>query len=1433
MWLGMPLAHSTSLATLASPCVSLAAKTILKRTLADIPRAARRFTRPSMTNFADMLLDPEEDAFLLPSPLTFPVVGIGASAGGFPAIEQLLESLPSNTGMAYVIVLHLSPQHPSMADVIFQRFTRMPVVMVSDKLPIEVDHVYVIPPGRSLVMSDGHLELGRLERTPTRHFAIDQFFRSLGEVHRERAIAIVLSGSGADGAQGVKRLKERGGVTLVQSPADAEHDSMPLHAIATGGVDFVLPVVDMAQKLIELWANAQRIELPRPPSDLKSEPSPSPETEKVAEEALLAIMHRVHERTGHDFNRYKRATVLRRIERRLQVTQQPTLPAYAAFLQNKPQETALLLQDMLISVTNFFRDRTAFDALERVVVAELFEDHVPRAQVRAWVAGCATGEEAYSVAMLLLEHSQSASEATGVQVFATDIDERALAAGRAGLYAESIAIDVPPVRLRQFFERQPGQYVVSRALRERITFSVHNLLRDPPFSRLDLVCCRNLLIYLDRAAQRQVLETFHFALRPGGLLFLGSAETADAAPEHFVIVDRKHRIYRASTVLVERRAPAALGEPLSYLAPQPAASTSVRKELLEDIRVQLKAENAPAAAVVDHQMRVAYLYGEAARYLRLHNGELSAQLLHLVLPELRLALRAALAHAKQQGEVVEARHVRLVRDDQVLAVRMTVRPVQPVRHAQAAKGWMIVRFEEAALAVGDDILSAAKIAIQAEDELRSLHAQLSAATDESDSSSEALRVANEALQASNEALRASNEELQSVNEEMRSTTEELETSKEELQSVNEELTTVNYDLKQHLEASAKDRDDLQNFLSASEIATVFVDRGMRIQRFTPCASGIFNLIATDTTRPLFDIMHRLDYPQMEADAQKAFESLQPIEREVASTDGRWFLSRVLPYRSSDDRIEGVILNFIDVTARRQAEQIARTGEERLRLLFDSSADYIIILLDAQGCITRWNKGAEQALGYTEAEAVGQPTDLIFTPEDRAAGAPQDEQRRAQRDGRAEDERWHLHKDGTRVYFSGVLVPLESGAEKGYAKIARDLTPARLAEQQRDELLATEQLLRAQLQEASALKDEFLAVMSHELKNPLNLIALNAQMLALRPEAKSKPVADIAQIIGESVKSQGQLIDDLLDLSRVQTGKLSLHLQEVYADEVVERIVSAVRPDAQARDIALNLRIETGSYVMHADQVRIGQIVWNLVNNALKFTPVGGVVDVSLKKDKDWMRLRVADTGQGIQADYLPVIFEMFQQAGARATTRDKGGLGIGLNIVKRLVEAHGGEVDVASAGLGQGATFTVVLPCQPLHMAPGHKSGEALKLQGTRILLVEDDQDALTMLGMLLRSVGAVVTTAASAQEALSHAAPDLFDLIVSDIAMPDVDGYTLMTRLREEGLNSVPAIALTGFARPDDRARALAAGFDEHLGKPFQLEAFMKAVERVRSERS
>jgi two-component system CheB/CheR fusion protein len=492
----------------------------------------------------------EED--VEPSHLPFPVVGIGASSGGIAALQQLFGHMPANPGMAFVVVLHLSPSHESSLDKILQKVTKLPVMQVKGSTAILPDRVYLIPPSAGLSMNDGQLELTEPARNGGRPVTIDLFFRSLAQAHRERAFCIVLSGSGCDGAQGLGRVKELGGVTFAQSPGDAEFDSMPRQAVATGMVDLVLPVADMPDKLLELWDNARRIQLPDAPDGVPGRSVPSEELPH-ARDALQAIMDTLRDRTGHDFTQYKRSTVLRRIERRMQVNAHPTLPSYCRFLGQDPDETGALLQDMLIGVTQFFRDREAFESLERALVT-LRESTGPRQPIRAWVAACATGEEAYSVAMLLTEEFQRSGVLPAIQVFASDIDQRAISRARQGVYPESIVTDVPPSRLRDHFTKEPQGYRISKTVRDKVTFSTHNVLRDPPFTRLDLVCCRNLMIYLDRSAQLQMLQTFHFALKPGGLLLLGSAESADAVEEMFDVVDKRWRLSSRSACRPARRA---------------------------------------------------------------------------------------------------------------------------------------------------------------------------------------------------------------------------------------------------------------------------------------------------------------------------------------------------------------------------------------------------------------------------------------------------------------------------------------------------------------------------------------------------------------------------------------------------------------------------------------------------------------------------------------------------------------------------------------------------------------------------------------------------------------------------------------------------------------------------------------------------------------
>ncbi|MEO8249118.1 MAG: PAS domain-containing protein, partial [Burkholderiales bacterium] len=688
---------------------------------------------------------------------------------------------------------------------------------------------------------------------------------------------------------------------------------------------------------------------------------------------------------------------------------------------------------------------------------------------------------------------------------------------------------------------------------------------------------------------------------------------------------------------------------------------------------------------------------------------------------------------------------------------------------------------------------------------------------------------------SNEELRASNEELQASNEELRSTTEELETSKEELQSVNEELVTVNQELKTRIEETVKINDDLKNLLTSTDIATVFVDRGMRIKRFTPRASQLFNLIASDVGRSLLDITHRLDYPALESDAVQVFESLKPIEREIEGEDNKTYLVRVLPYRTEQDVIDGAVLNFVDISATRHAQRQLAVGEANLQRVVESTQDYAIVTLDAKGIVTGWNLGATRLFGFDKDDMVGRPIDSIFSSEDRAAGVPAQERSQARTRGRAEDERWHVTKRGDRVYCSGIMTPLhERGELIGYAKIVRDVSEEKRVEAQLEALLAKEQQAGAELQRAFALKDEFLAVMSHELKHPLNLIHVNAELLSRLPQVRNVPaVAQAAEVIRRTVLSQAKIIDDLLDLSRIRTGKLALKRQRMEWADVIGRARDAIEGDAAGRQITISLELDAAASPVDADPVRAEQIVWNLLSNAIKFSAPGGTIDVRLALDGDFSRLDVKDTGQGISADFVPQVFDMFRQAN-RPSTRPQGGMGIGLALVRQLAEEHGGKVAAASEGEAMGSTFSVWLPLSRASSTDATSINAPQPLVGLRILVVDDSEDALVSFTALLQLEGAEVTAAGSGADALAAAAEAAsFDLILSDIAMPEMDGYVLIAKLRAlETTRAVPAVALTGFGRPADVQRALAAGFNAHLGKPVVIDELFDVIRSLRIKR-
>jgi two-component system, chemotaxis family, CheB/CheR fusion protein len=875
---------------------------------------------------------------------TNPMVGIGGSAGAFPALRSFFESMPVDSGLVFVVVLHLSPDHESNLVEMIQQWTKMRVEQAQDGKKAEKNTVYVIPPARHLTATNGHLKLTEFDREQGRRVAVDLFFRSLADAHGPHAVAIVFSGADGDGTLGVKRIKERGGLTIAQDPDEAEHDGMPSGAISTGMVDWVLHAAEMPQRILTYLATEKKLKLPdeEGPSPVVPARATGDETEAAFREVLLFL----RTRTGKDFSYYKRATILRRIARRMQVNDVSDIVNYLAFLRTHPGEAGALLKDLLISVTNFFRDREAFAALE-ARIPEIFQGKGQGDTVRVWTPACASGEETYSLAILLIEHARTMENPPAIQVFGCDLEDDAIEAARAGLFPDAITADVSEDRLRRFFVKEHRGYRVRREVRELVLFASHDLLKDAPFSRLDLISCRNLLIYLNRDAQARALDIFHFALKPDGLLFLGSSESVDEDSRLFRILDKKHRIYGRkstsrpglpvpsgpSTLLVRqieqqvalehagRGARAVIVPPRRFL---PKASLApgvfgdpVSKEEDQtswpEIHFKLIERFGPPSVLVDRDHDIQHISQSAGRFLQVAGGQPSTNLLRLVHSALRVELRAALFRAVETNQTAEAFLVPMEFDGRPRQVDLRVSPAMDL-----APNLLLVTFHLHEPSSAPNQERSGKQ--EPEPLIQHLEREL-------EQMKTRLRDTVEQYEASTEELKASNEELQAMNEELRSATEELETSREELQSINEELTTVNQELKNKVEELGHANSDLQNLMGATAIATVFLDRNMNIMRFTNSAAPIFNLIPGDLGRPLSDLQHRIDYPEMGADAERVLSTLTPVEREVTGLPDRCFFARMLPYRTIEDRIAGVVLTFVDITERqRSLEEITRFNQ---------------------------------------------------------------------------------------------------------------------------------------------------------------------------------------------------------------------------------------------------------------------------------------------------------------------------------------------------------------------------------------------------------------------------------------------------------------------------------------------------------------------------
>jgi two-component system, chemotaxis family, CheB/CheR fusion protein len=1344
------------------------------------------------------------------------VVGIGASAGGLKALLEFFSHTIEQSGMAFVVVVHLSPEHESRLPELLQQATRMPVEQVKETVTIRPNRVYVISPNSLLRMYDSKLEPTGSPRQQGGRMTIDVFLETLAEAHKHRSVGIILSGTGSDGTLGMRAVKANGGITMAEAPEEAEYDGMPRNAIASGAVDFVLRAADMPEKIQQLWHNAQRIQLPSLPEQVAPE-----DASAEAEDAIRDILATLRTRTGHDFALYKRATIVRRLERRLQVNQLRDLTAYRNFIIKHPGETEALLRDLLISVTWFFRDPAVWESIEQRVLPELLEGR-EGGNLRIWVVGCASGEEVYTLAMLLREQVDAMTSPATVNIFATDIDEEALAFARAGVYPDSIAEHMSHERLRRFFTREQNSYRVNKQLREMIMFAVHNVIQDPPFSRVDLVSCRNLLIYLTRHVQTKVLDLMHFSLKADGFLLLGMSESIEDGYEGFTAVDKANRIFvqqprsRAGYLL------AALPAIHSQRPPTDLPAVGGRRLVsFGELHQRLLEHYAPPSVVVDDHYDIIHLSDGAGHFLQLGAGDPSLNIVKVAPEEFRYEVKAALDQAMETMRTVERTGLVSRRGPQPMALDIKV---HPVRDRPSGRTFALIIFGQGS--AERPVVQAAneQVAVpetnRLEERVRDMESQL--------------RAAIEQYELQNEELKASNEELQATNEELRATTEELETGKEELQSINEELVTVNQELKNKVDETTRISDDLQNFVVATEIAAMFIDRDLRLLRYTPFAREVFNVIPTDVGRPVLDITHKLAGIDFEASLNQVFDTLHLVEHEARSADGRWYIVRFLPYRTSDDRIRGAVMTFIDITQRKEYEAIGRRTETWAKLIVENVRGYAILTLDRAGIIQTWNPGAAEIFGYTAKEAIGKDTSILFTPEDRAADVPRKERLQAHERGRADDERWQLRKDGTRFFASGIMMPLDVNDEHGFVKVLRDLTQQKHAEERQNELLAAERISRGAAEEANRLKDDFLAMLSHELRNPLALMLMQAEILLRAPEAqKSARLTQSARIIHEMVRAQAQLVEDMLDVSRAKTGKLTIDRQLLPLTFLIADSIGALRKEAEQKKVTLDVQIAESPLIVEADPVRVRQIAWNLLTNALKFTPSGGTIRVRLTRDRADARLDVEDTGEGIPPDQIPHIFEWFKRIDAGDLKRAHAGMGIGLALVRQLVELHEGRLEAYSEGVGKGARFSVWLPLQVASVITDKRLhapvAEAAKLAGMRILVVDDSNANGDALRDLLELEGASVVVEASPKAAIKLASRQRFDLVISDIAMPEVDGYAMLKAIRAKPANAnTPAIAYSGYSGPQELLRARSAGFDIHLTKPVDVRTLLTTIEEM-----
>ncbi len=1212
----------------------------------------------------------------------FPIVGVAASAGGVESFTQLLSHLPTDTGMAFVLIQHLSPNHKSLLTEILTRATQLPVCEVQNGMTVEPNHVYVIPPNTKMSLCQGVLKLSPREKVLGKYMPGDAFFASLAAERGHKAIAVVLSGADGDGSLGLKAIKAAGGVTFAQSEDTARFDSMPNTAVATGNVDFVLPPEKIAEELANLSRNP-----------MLACPLPLISTEESLEprDALATIFALLRATTGVDFSLYKPNTVARRIQRRMLLYKLEHLEDYAAYLQEHAAEVKALYEEILIHVTSFFRAPEAFELLKARVFPTLTQNKSAEFPIRIWVAGCSTGEEVYSIAICLLEFLADKVTQPPIQIFATDISEQAIDKARLGTYQNNQMVEVSPERRCRFFHAvEGGGYQISKVVRQLCVFARQDLGSDPPFCNIDLISCRNVLIYLGDSLQKRIMPIFHYSLNPTGFLLLGTSESTGQYSDLFTLVEKKYRIYakklsatRPTFSFVPSRYPTVKVRDRQSIAQAPLEEDVLQKKVDQLIA----ARYAPVGVITNDKMQVLQLRGDIDIYLKLVSGVANFNLFNLVREGLLVELRAAIYQAQRQEMPVIKNGLRLEEGDRSRVVNLQV---IPFKVGPAEERRFLVLFEEAPhIVTSYNPVDPQSPQGDLEQEIARLRQELAAANQERAAIQEYLQAVIQEQEHANQNLKVANEEILSSNEEMQSTNEELETAKEEIQATNEELNTTNEELRSRNSELHQVNNDLSNLLASINIPILMLTNDLRIRRFTPMAQRLVNFIPADAGRPLSDIRLNLNIPDLEPLILEVLETLSVKELEVQTQGGHWYTLRIRPYRTTENQIDGVVLVLLDIDAlKRTTATLEEAGNYAEAIV--ETVRVPLIVLESDLRVNKANRAFYEMFQVSTPETA---QSLIFDLGNGQWNLPG--LRSLLEDIFANDTtlqnfevEHQFERIGQKTMLLNAWKIIQEGDVQRILLSLEDITERKQFETERSQLLTQEQAARQQAEAANRAKDEFLSNLSHELRNPLSTMLGWVQLLRAR-QLDEATVARALEVVEWSARAQSQLIEDILDISRITSGKLHLNTRLLDLVSVLGAAIKSVQISAEAKSIQIVSQLTSAMLVGDAD--RLQQVVWNLLSNAIKFTPAGGRVEITLESVQTHAEIRVSDTGQGIRAELLPYVFDRFRQ-GDSSTTKRNQGLGLGLSIVRHIVELHGGTVQAESPGEEQGTTMIVRLP---------------------------------------------------------------------------------------------------------------------------------------------